>query len=967
MAQITLLIIGDPKQFSFITTLFSECGAKTNILTAQTSQECLQKLQSTPADVIIASFILDNQNGIDFVNRLKKQAQSNPITIFVGEQEERTVKDALKAGIDCYYSLNGDQELESARIRQFIRLIIKIKQTDEALAYADTNFRTIIEATEDSIYMIDRHYRYLYINTPHLRRLGIEGQDYESKMYRDIHTEEDSRRFIAAFNQVVANKNLYIEEYEKEDRYYYRKFIPVKYPSSPQILAVTVVSTDVTDRVRLENEVERSASLVSATMETTSDGLFVVDRAGKIISYNQKFLDMWFIPETVIEERDEEVLMAYIEDQLENREEFIQKLNSIKSTPEKESFDVLEFRDGRVFERLTLPQRIGGTIIGRVWSFRDVTSQRKTISSLHLTQANYRSVVESTGDSVFMVDRECCYIFMNSYHKQKIGDLADKYLEQRMRVMLPPGEEKRFEEGVKRIFLTKKSFNDEFNWNGKDYIRRFTPVLDPETDEVRSVTVVLTDITEHKAAETEVKNSEERLKILFDYAPEAYFLTDIKGTFIDSNKAATSLSGFLKEDLKGKNIFTMGLIGSMHITKTAVLFAKNALGKPTGPDEVVISRKDGKEVYAEVMTYPIRIRDKSLVMTIARDITDRRLAEEALRQREEQYRLLVTNANEGIFVLQEYSILFVNTKGASVLNQRDEDCIGMNLLSLVHPDDQERFSSLILQAAAGGEIHAGSEIRLLTPSGDIRWLEIALVYVSWHGTPAVLVMGNDVTERKQAQDALVQTNKKLNLLSSITRHDVLNQITIVLAYLDLLKKKNTDTELLPFIEKQVDATQTIRNQIVFTKEYQDIGVVAPQWQIPGEKIRIARDIKKGTMVSWSEELNKVEIYADPLLEKVFSNLISNSLMHGGTLTKITFSLREEADQVILLYEDDGVGIPDKEKKKIFGHGYGKNTGFGLFLSREILAITGLTISETGTEGKGVRFEINIPLHAFRRI
>lgn len=150
------------------------------------------------------------------------------------------------------------------------------------------------------------------------------------------------------------------------------------------------------------------------------------------------------------------------------------------------------------------------------------------------------------------------------------------------------------------------------------------------------MTIVLTDISDMKAAEQEVKNNEERLKILFDYAPEAYLLTDIKGTFIESNRAATELTGYTPDDLRGRNIFTMGLIGSMHITKTAVLFAKNALGRPTGPDEVNISKKDGKSLFAEVMTYPIRIRNQSLVMTIARDITERKISEEALKQREEQ-------------------------------------------------------------------------------------------------------------------------------------------------------------------------------------------------------------------------------------------------------------------------------------------------------------------------------------------
>lgn len=928
-------------------------------------KDSISKLQLNHFDVVISDFDLGKENGLDFIARVKKQIQYSPVTLFTGEHPPSVVKDAINAGIDYFYLRSDENELEIVRLNTFIRQTIKNKQAEEALHYADTNFRTIVEATDDSIYMIDRHFRYLFINSPHQKRLGIFGEDYESKLYKDLHTEEETRRFVNSMNQVITHNDYFSEEYEKEGRYYSRKFIPVRYQSSQQTLAVTVVSIDITDRVKLEDEIARGTSLVTATFESTSDGIFVVDRSGKIINYNQKFLEMWFIPETVVEERDEEVLLAYIEDQLEDRNAFVEKLNYLKAHPEKEAFDVLEFRDGRIFERNTLPQRIGGTIIGRVWSFRDVTEQRKTLSSLQTTQANYRSVVESTGDSIFMVDCDGCYLFMNSYHRSKLGDIADRYLEKRMRVMLPPGEEQRFDKAVERVIATKRQLQDEFHWMAKDYIRRFTPVTENGTDEVHAVTIVLADISDLKAAEQEVKNNEERLKILFDYAPEAYLLTDIKGTFIESNRAATELTGYTPEDLKGRNIFTMGLIGSMHITKTAVLFAKNALGKPTGPDEVHISRKDGKILYAEVMTYPIRIRTQSLVMTIARDITERKTAEEALRQREEQYRLLVNNAGEAVFVIRETQIVFANPKSSVIFGHSSENLVNSSILHIIHPDDQEEFSTLLQRARQGEQIHAGVSLRAFTSSGELRWLEVGMAEIVWQNIPSMLLLCMDVTKQKIAQDALVQSNRKLNLLSSITRHDVLNQITILLAYLDLLKKKNKDPDLEPFIGKQVEATQAIRSQIIFTKEYQDIGVKEPQWQNLGNTIATAREYGRAELVSWDKRLNSIELYADPLLEKVFSNLISNSLMHGETVSEIRFKTEENPSGLILVYEDNGVGIPQKDKKKIFHHGFGKNTGFGLFLSREILSITGLAITETGAEGKGVRFEITIPRNLYR--
>ncbi|MBN1167923.1 MAG: PAS domain S-box protein [Methanospirillaceae archaeon] len=933
---------------------------------SRSPKDSLKILQSVVFDVILCPFLMDRMNAIEYADRLKRHVPTKPVIIAIGREETENILKALKTGIDFFFSEDQNISLENIRLKNFILQVISKKQAEEALYSSDTNYRTIVEATEDSIYMVDRHARYLYINTPHRIRLALKDTPYESRLYRDFHNPEQTKKFQSALTRVLNTGELYIDEYEEDERIYLRKFIPVKYETGEQALAVTVLSTDITDRVRLEENVTRSASLLAATLESITDGIFVADLSGNIVSYNQKFLEMWFVPDTIINERDEEVLLAYIEDQLINRNDFIEKIHFLRENPTQKSFDVLEFVDGRVFERFTQPQRVGGTIIGRIWSFCDITSQRSTISSLKTTQANYHSVIESTGDSIFMVDDEFCYIYMNSFHQQKLGDIATGYLEKRIRVFLGHADQQVFEDAIISVFANKRPFQDEFTWNEDIYIRRFTPVSDENDEVVRAVTVVLTNITDRKKAEEEIRYSEERLKILFEYAPEAYFVTDIKGNFVDSNRASTELTGYTKRDLEGNNLFTMGLLASFHITKTAVLFARNALGKGTGPDEVIITRKDGKQVYTEIMTYPIRIHEKNLVMTIARDITLRKEAEEALRESEEKNRLLVNNAGEGILVIQGTIIVFANPKSCSLFQMPVSHLEGEDIVSYIISDDRISFTEFLQDC----HLHQSDtsvirSFRIFDAQGTMKWFEIAMVPIMWGEKDAVLFLASDSTDRRRAEDALMQTNKKLNLLSSITRHDILNQITISLAYLDLLKKKNTDEQMDKYIQKQLDATHTIRDQIIFTKEYQDIGVKTPQWQNLGEKLDSIIKELKTDLVSYSPSLHNIEIYADPLLEKVFANLISNSLMHAGDISTITFSIKEDINTIILIYADDGVGIEEKEKNLIFDHGYGKNTGYGLFLSREILSITGLTISERGIPGKGAWFEIVAPQDTYR--
>jgi signal transduction histidine kinase len=227
-------------------------------------------------------------------------------------------------------------------------------------------------------------------------------------------------------------------------------------------------------------------------------------------------------------------------------------------------------------------------------------------------------------------------------------------------------------------------------------------------------------------------------------------------------------------------------------------------------------------------------------------------------------------------------------------------------------------------------------------------------------------LNKEIQVRIRAEQALSVAIKKLNLLSSITRHDINNQLTVLMGFLTLLKKKQPDPALNDYFVKVSNAAQRISSMIQFTSEYEKIGVNAPLWQdcstvvdtavkqTPLEKVVVKNDLTPGT-----------EVFADPLIVKVFYNLMDNAVRYGGKITTIRFSVEESGEDHIIVCEDDGVGVVAEEKLKIFERGFGKNTGMGLFLTVEILSITGITIRETGKPGKGARFEIIVPNGAWQ--
>jgi signal transduction histidine kinase len=224
---------------------------------------------------------------------------------------------------------------------------------------------------------------------------------------------------------------------------------------------------------------------------------------------------------------------------------------------------------------------------------------------------------------------------------------------------------------------------------------------------------------------------------------------------------------------------------------------------------------------------------------------------------------------------------------------------------------------------------------------------------------------HDITEQQLAEEAIRSANNKLNLLSNITRHDIFNQLTALGTYLELVQMENRDPSASGHLDAMKKSLEVIRLQLEFTRDYQDLGLKKPGWQNLDAAFSNAAKSFEDRNLAFHSDTGPVEIFADPMIGQVFYNLIDNTLRHGERVSRIRLSLQAGDPDLIVVYEDDGVGVPPGEKDKIFLKGFGKHTGLGMFLIMEILAITGITIRENGTWQQGVRFEIRVPSGKFR--
>lgn len=325
------------------------------------------------------------------------------------------------------------------------------------------------------------------------------------------------------------------------------------------------------------------------------------------------------------------------------------------------------------------------------------------------------------------------------------------------------------------------------------------------------------------------------------------------------------------------------------------------------------------------------------------------------------YSLVFFTMRDGVIVTNsEYRVIDLNPAAERITGVSSHDAIG-KMVEEVFP----LLGSLHNGPALSGERRIEAEGQ---KGGSLRFYDVSVTPMDREGTglSGYLCLFRDISERKRSELALAQANRKIGLLSSITRHDLMNKLMAVGSYLELSRELATDPEQMEYLNRQLGAVNAMGQQIAFTREYEQLGAKAPEWQQVASVIKRIRNQVDFHGVSLKCSIGPLEVYADSMLEKVFYNLFDNAISYGGdSLSEITVSCHRSGEDMAIVVEDNGAGIFQEDKERLFERGFGKNTGLGLFLSREILAITGITIEETGEPGQGARFDIRVPAGKFR--
>ena len=747
-------------------------------------------------------------------------------------------------------------------------------------------------------------------------------------------------------------------------------------------IVIAAVVSFLTLRVRESEQqfrgvAERSSDVIILT-DITGKATYVSPSVERILGWSS-FEIMGKMPGEFIHTDDYGMVMASIPDIGQGK-----KINEITIRFRKKNgeYAIMEFSGAPVIKE--------GTVTGIQVIGRDITERRKAEKALIESEEKYRLLADYTFDWEYWIAPDETLLYTTPSCERITGYTSREFAEDKglIKKIIHPDDSHALDHHMTQGFTRQQPGAVDFriiHRNGD--IRWIGHVCQPiynARGEFTGRRASNRDITVRKRVEYELRDANRRLTDIIDFLPDPTMVIDTNGKIVAWNRAMEKLTGIPPSSILGKGdyAYAVWFYGKprpvlidlvLHDDRDAIgtYYPNSHRNGHTILAEIETQRPNGTRLEFWITATPLFNQNGEIVGAIEslRDVTHQKTIARAWKESKNYLDAIINTISDPVFVkdrrhrfvtLNDGFCQFIGYTREELLGKTDYDFFPKEEADVFRKKDEEVFSTREINENEEGLTDAhGNRHTIVTKKS---------LYINGDGEEYLVGIIRDISERKQMETAIREVNKKLNLLSSITRHDIRNQLLSLTAYLELSKETLGDAaKTSEYIVKEERAANAIERQILFTKEYQDLGVKAPVWQNLSLCLKLAVTVLPTRNVRVVDEIAGLEIYADPLFEKVFYNLIDNALRYGGqNMTTIRFCHQESGKDMMISVEDDGDGIPAEDKKRLFGRGFGHNTGLGLFLSREILSITGITITERGEPGKGARFEIVVPNGAWRR-
>jgi len=975
--SIRVLHVDDDQSIREITKLMlMDLSSAFEIDQACSVDDGFKKLAMDTYDVVVSDYEMPNKNGLEFLKELREQNNQIPFILFTGKGREEVAIKALNLGADGYYNKQGSPETVYGELAHGIQTSFRQKKADELLRKSQAELKAIVNNSPIGIATSDSNSKFRSANEAFCRIVGYSEDELQKRSFRDITYIDDVEISNMKMKELICGNILFF----KQDKRYVRKdgsiidgkvtVSAIRNNEGKPVLYVAELE-DITQDKQAEAELRRTFDVLERVGEGIGAGLAVIGKDYRVIWANKILMDLGVSPNK----------KCY---QTFNHSEFVCADCGVKKIFEQNaSLDVHEYKTVNVNgETIWIELRVtplkdrNGNITAALELAVPITEHKNAELALALSEKTLRAYLEFSPISVFVADNDGKYAYVNNAACKMLGYSREELLNMTVSQIVP-------EEDANRRYrfneLKEKGyFAEEMRLRKKNGTIIEVSLNSSKLPDGKLV-AYCENISERKKTEEKLTETLIEEKFLADLVRNASVAVAVgypDGRVDNFNLAFEKLTGYTQKELTKitwNNVLTPP---EWMPAEKAKLEELERTRKPVSYEKEYI-RKDGSRVLIELSVHPVFDENGKITRYYAfiNDISQRKRVESELRQSEAQFRQLFSNMPNAVVVYEavdegkDFVFKDFNATAERIENLKKAEVIGKRVEEVFPGVESFGVLEVFQRVWQSGEPEYYPANIYRDENDPGSWRE-NWVYKLPNGN--IVAIYNDITERKQAEKKLEETmnqlvliNEKLGVVGSLTRHDVGNKLMVAKSNLFLLKKKIGDNpDLERYIERIDSALASSGGIFEFSRLYEQIGVEKPTtenvFDCFNQAVALFPELSTIKVVN---ECQRLAVVADSLLKRLFYNLIDNSLKHGQKVTQIQLQYTKDIDGVKLIYRDNGIGVPETNKSKLFQVGFstGKSSGLGLFLIKKLADVYGWRIVEEGQPNKGVKFVISIAL------
>ena len=855
----------------------------------------------------------------------------------------------------------------------------ELKMDKALLIESEAKLRSIVENSSDQIFMLDEDFKYLTVNKTLGDVLGKDPKELIGKSLNEIYSQETASNFSNNIKNVFeTGKSMVLEEKmvaQNHELNISTSLNPVK-DVAGNVIAVTGIVRDITVRKEAEEKLAKLKEFDERIIDSLEDALLVIDPDDyKIIGTNEvalrqlKLKKEELIGKTCYETTHHSLTPC-------NSPEHICPIRRVLETKEAITVEHKHFDENNVERIVEVSARLVKNPEGKkviIHVERDITERKQMETRIVESEKRYRTLFNQAPIGVLIFDPETSMpVEFNDVAHQQLGYSREEFAKLQIfdyRADETPAETKdRIEKILREGTVEFETKHRTKNGDIREVIATSQMI---ELSGKKFIHSIYRDVTEANRMDNALMESEAKYRQLVELAQEGVWALDTNSRTVFVNPRMAKMLGYSESEMIGKHF------GSF-LGKPDFDFAMNNLERCRLGDQkqcvFEFVQKDGTHIFTNIAASSFLDDMGNCIGTLAlvADITEGKKAEEKLKESELKYRTFADSLPEIVFETDDKGVItFVNIQATETIGYSKDELLQMNTFLFLIPEDRQRAAENV-QRIVIGEKSSGNEFMFLRKDGStfpgMIFTEKIMTQQGKIGLRGIIV---NISQLKKAQEQmradgerLALMNEKLRVVGSLTRHDVRNKLSTVTGYAYLLKKKHPDqADVIEGLSKMEQAvTETVRI-FDFAKMYEQLGAEELSYINVEAKLNEAATLLSGLLPKIVNECTELTLFADSFLRQMFYNFIDNTRKYGQNTSTIKVHYQKtDQDNLVLIYEDDGVGIPAENKQKLFHEGYstGGSTGFGLFLTKKMIDVYGWTISEEGEQGKGAKFVINIP-------